>query len=164
MANERGASERQERRSRRNAKRRSDRKSPASTRTYESSNKDVVGQYRDVRIERGYQFLRINQRQSKPRTQGLTEIRGPYYTPMGPRYLRDVLETMGLYIDSVKFAGGSFTLMPRPALEEIIAIAHEFNVLVSTGGFIEQVLTQGPEAVKQYIRECDACGYEGECG
>jgi hypothetical protein len=28
--------------------------------------------------ERGYQFLRINQRQSKPRTRGITEIRGPY--------------------------------------------------------------------------------------
>jgi hypothetical protein len=27
--------------------------------------------------ERGYQFLRINQRQSKPRTRGITEIRGP---------------------------------------------------------------------------------------
>ena len=45
--------------------------------------------------ERGYQFLRINQRQSKPRTRGITEIRGPYYTPMGKRYLRDVLETTG---------------------------------------------------------------------
>jgi hypothetical protein len=32
--------------------------------------------------ERGYQFLRINQRQSKPRTRGITEIRGLYYTPM----------------------------------------------------------------------------------
>ena len=32
--------------------------------------------------ERGYQFLRINQCQSKPRTRGITEIRGPYYTPM----------------------------------------------------------------------------------
>ena len=32
--------------------------------------------------ERGYQFLRINQCQSKPRTRGITEIRGPYHTPM----------------------------------------------------------------------------------
>lgn len=110
--------------------------------------------------ERGYQFLRLNQRQSKPRTQGITEIRGPYYSPMGKRYLRDVLETIGAYVDSVKFAGGSFTLMPRTALEEIIATAHEFDALVSTGGFIEHVLTQGPEAVEKYIQECKAVGFD----
>ena len=33
--------------------------------------------------ERAFAFLEINQRQEKPRTAGLTEIRGPYYTPMG---------------------------------------------------------------------------------
>jgi phosphosulfolactate synthase (CoM biosynthesis protein A) len=110
--------------------------------------------------ERGYQFLRINHRQSKPRARGITEIRGPYYTPMGTRYLRDVLETMGPYVDSLKFAGGSFTLMPRPAVEEVIATAHEFNVLVSTGGFIEYVLTQGRDAVEQYIRECKEVGFD----
>ena len=38
-------------------------------------------------------FLRINHRPPKPRTSGLTEIRGPYYSPMGKRYLQDVLET-----------------------------------------------------------------------
>ncbi|ADE16091.1 (2R)-phospho-3-sulfolactate synthase ComA [Nitrosococcus halophilus Nc 4] len=110
--------------------------------------------------ERGYPFLRLNQRQTKPRTQGITEIRGPYYSVMGKRYLRDVLETMGAYVDSVKFAGGSFTLMPRSALEEIIATAHEFDALVSTGGFIEHVLTQGPEAVEKYIQECKAVGFD----
>jgi phosphosulfolactate synthase (CoM biosynthesis protein A) len=79
---------------------------------------------------------------------------------MGKRYLRDVLETMGAYVDSVKFAGGSFTLMPRSALEEIIATAHEFGALVSTGGFIEHVLTQGPEAVEKYIQECKEVGFD----
>jgi phosphosulfolactate synthase (CoM biosynthesis protein A) len=67
---------------------------------------------------------------------------------------------MGTYVDSVKFAGGSFTLMPRPILEEIIATAHEFGALVSTGGFIEHVLTQGPEAVKKYIQECKEVGFD----
>ena len=32
---------------------------------------------------------------------------------MGKRYLEDVLETMGAYVDALKFAGGSFSLMPR---------------------------------------------------
>src|SRR5262245_61831348 len=62
--------------------------------------------------ERAFAFLHINERQTKPRARGVTEIRGPYYTPMGKRYLQDVLETMGAYVDSLKFAGGSFSLMP----------------------------------------------------
>nr|WP_279322429.1 phosphosulfolactate synthase [Rhodothermus marinus] len=95
-------------------------------------------------MERAFQFLRMNVREPKPRTRGLTEIRGPYYSVMGPNYLRDVLETMGAYIDSLKFAGGSFTLMPRRVLREIIDLCHQYDVLVSTGGFIEYVVTQGP--------------------
>lgn len=109
---------------------------------------------------RGFQFIRMNERDEKPRTRGITEIRGPYYTPMGKRYLEDVLETMGDYIDSLKFAGGSFTLMPPKALKEVIDVAHKHNVLVSTGGFIEHVLTQGPEAVRRYIEECRNVGFD----
>jgi hypothetical protein len=48
---------------------------------------------------------------------------------------------------ALKFAGGSFTLMPEKALGEMIEIAHDHYVLVSTGGFIEHVLTQGSDAV-----------------
>jgi phosphosulfolactate synthase (CoM biosynthesis protein A) len=110
--------------------------------------------------ERGFTYLRTNQRESKPRKRGITEIRGPYYTPMGKRYLEDVLETMAEYVDSLKFAGGSFTLMPLKALREIIDLAHRYNVLVSTGGFIEHVLTQGSEAVNRYIQECQDLGFD----
>ena len=107
-----------------------------------------------------FQFLRANERPSKPRTRGLTEIRGPYYSVMGPRYLSDVLDTMGQHVDALKFAGGSFTLMPEPALSEIIEIAHDHNVLVSTGGFIEHVLTQGPDATDRYIDEVARLGFD----
>ncbi len=110
--------------------------------------------------ERAFPFLRVNDRQDKPRTRGLTEIRGPYYTPMGKRYLSDVLETMGEYVDSLKFAGGSFTLMPRRALTELIELCHKHDVLVSTGGFIESVLPQGDKAVKTYIQECREVGFD----
>ena len=110
--------------------------------------------------ERAFSFLRVNEREGKPRTHGVTEIRGPYYTTMGKRYLEDLLETMGEYVDSLKFAGGSFTLMPKPVLAEIIDLAHRYNVLVSTGGFIEHVLTQGPEAVQRYIQECRDVGFD----
>jgi phosphosulfolactate synthase (CoM biosynthesis protein A) len=110
--------------------------------------------------ERAFPFLRTNRRQAKPRTRGVTEIRGPYYTAMGPRYLQDVLETMGEYVDILKFAGGSFTLFPRDSLKQIIDVAHEHEVLVSTGGFIEYVLTQGPDAVDRYIDECRNVGFD----
>lgn len=104
--------------------------------------------------ERAFSFLPINEREGKPRGHGLTEMRGPYYTPMGKRYLEDVLETMGEYIDILKFAGGSFSLMPRHAVKELIDLCHGYDVMVSTGGFIEHVLTLGKKAVDGYIEEC----------
>ena len=79
---------------------------------------------------------------------------------MGKNYLEDVLSTMGPYVDSLKFAGGSFSLLPGKALKEIIDLAHRHDVLVSTGGFIEYVLTQGTAAVDRYIDECKKVGFD----
>ncbi len=101
-----------------------------------------------------FDFLNRNQRPKKPRTKGITEIRGPYYSVMGKRYLLDILETMGTYVDSLKFAGGSFSLMPPQRVKELIDLAHAHDVLVSTSGFIEYVLTQGKQAVEKYIDAC----------
>jgi len=110
--------------------------------------------------QRAFSFLRMNSRPGKPRRTGMTEIRGPYYTPMGHRYLEDILETMGVYVDSLKFAGGSFSLMPRSAVKEITDTCHRHDVLVSTGGFLEYVLGQGAGAVDCYIRECKDLGFD----
>ncbi len=111
-------------------------------------------------IERSLPFLKMNDRSPKPRKRGVTEIRGPYYTPVGRRYLQDVLETMGAYVDALKFAGGSFSLMPRRAVTDLVDLCHQHDVLVSTGGFIEYVLTQGAPAVQRYIDECKAMGFD----
>jgi phosphosulfolactate synthase (CoM biosynthesis protein A) len=113
-----------------------------------------------TREQRAFSFLTAAHRPSKPRTRGITEIRGPYYSVMGRRYLEDVLDTMGEHVDALKFAGGSFTLMPEHALAEIIETAHAHDVLVSTGGFIEHVLTQGPEATDRYIEEAARVGFD----
>src|SRR6185437_11398954 len=110
--------------------------------------------------ELAFSFLHASHRPPKPRTCGVTEIRGPYYSVMGPRYLDDVLETMGEHVDALKFAGGSFTLMPERALTEIIETAHAHDVLVSTGGFIEHVLTQGADATDAYIDEVARLGFD----
>jgi phosphosulfolactate synthase (CoM biosynthesis protein A) len=112
------------------------------------------------KFERSFPFLRVNEREGKPRKRGLTEIRGPYYSVVGRRYLEDLFELMGRYVDSLKFAGGSFTLMPRQAVRNIIELCHTHDILVSTGGFIERVLVQGDDAVRQYVAECKKLGFD----
>jgi phosphosulfolactate synthase (CoM biosynthesis protein A) len=110
--------------------------------------------------DRGFRFLRMNRREPKPRRRGITEIRGPYYTAIGRRYLEDIFETVGIYVDSLKFAAGSFSLMPSKAVRDIINLCHRYDVSVSTGGFMEFVLTQGREAVTSYVQECKELGFD----
>ena len=114
----------------------------------------------ETRAERAFAFLRLNERPPKPRKRGVTEIRGPYYTPVGRRYLEDVLETMGIYVDTLKYAGGSFALMPREAVRALNDLCHEHEVEVSTGGFLEYVLAQRGDAVARYLEECSELGFD----
>jgi phosphosulfolactate synthase (CoM biosynthesis protein A) len=111
-------------------------------------------------LERAFAFVRLNERPAKPRRRGVTEIRGPYYAPVGHRYLSDVLESMGSYVDTLKYAGGSFALMPRGVVRSLNELCHEHEVQVSTGGFLEYVLTQGPDAVAHYLKECRELGFD----
>ncbi|HEX6762766.1 MAG TPA: phosphosulfolactate synthase [Gaiellaceae bacterium] len=110
--------------------------------------------------ERAFGFLELNGRPQKPRTRGVTEIRGPYYTPVGPRYLEDLLEAMGAWVDTLKYAGGSFALMPRGSVRALNEVCHEHDVEVSTGGFLEHVLTRGGDAVDRYLEECRELGFD----
>ncbi len=110
--------------------------------------------------ERAFAFLELNERPPKPRRRGVTEIRGPYYTPVGHRYLEDLLETMGEYVDTLKYAGGSFALMPRESVRALNELCHEHEVEVSTGGFLETVLARRGDAVERYLEECRALGFD----
>lgn len=110
--------------------------------------------------DRAFPFIQLNERQPKPRKRGVTEIRGPYYNVVGKNYLEDILQTMGNYVDAFKFAGGSFTLMPRKAVKELIDTCHKYDVQVSTGGFIERVLARSPDLVDNYIQECKSLGFD----
>ncbi len=110
--------------------------------------------------DRPFAFLRTNAPPPKPRSRRITEVRGPYYTAFGQRHLQDLLETMGPSIDILKFAGGSFAVMPARAVRQFIELCHQHDVLVSTGGFIEYVLTQGREAVRRYLGECRELGFD----
>ena len=74
--------------------------------------------------ENGFGFIRHNPCLPKPRNSGVTEIRGPYYSAYGKRHLQDILETMGYHVDGLKFAGGSFSMMPEERVRELIDLAH----------------------------------------
>lgn len=107
-----------------------------------------------------FDWLRRNERQVKPRTIGLTEIRAAYYSNFGMSYFKDILELSGNYVDSIKYAGGSFTMMNPEKIREINDLAHSYGVEISTGGFMEYVLTQGRDAVKKYIRDVKELGFD----
>ena len=50
--------------------------------------------------------------------------------------------------------------MPRKALIDLIELCHRNEVKVSTGGFLEYVLTQGADAVDRYLHECHELGFD----
>ncbi|KAJ3794805.1 2R-phospho-3-sulfolactate synthase [Lentinula aff. detonsa] len=110
-----------------------------------------------------YNFLPSNFLPAKPRSHGLTEIRGPYYYPVTQTYLDELLSDWGEFVDGVKFAGGAFSLMPEERLRGLIETAHKHNVYVSTGGYIEKVLSSsnGNRAVIQkYLETCKNMGFD----
>lgn len=110
--------------------------------------------------ETTFSFIPRAARSAKPRRTGLTEIRGPYYSAYGPRHLADLFETMGQWIDGIKFAGGSFALMRPEAVKSFLDAAHDNGAYVSTGGWIENVLRFGPDAVDRYIEEAKSLGFD----
>ena len=110
--------------------------------------------------ETTFSFIPRAARSAKPRKTGITEIRGPYYSAYGSRHLADLLDTVGAWIDGIKYAGGSFALMPPDAVKSINKLAHDHDVYVSTGGWIENVLRFGQDAVDRYIEEAKALGFD----
>lgn len=110
--------------------------------------------------ERAFDFLEVNDRPSKPREYGLTEIGGGYYDPIGVNRLQDIFETLGEYVDIFKLSGGCFVLMEYETVAELIDICHEYDVEVSTGGFIEKVLVRNPNEVDAYLEEAAELSFD----
>src|SRR5207253_7052776 len=107
-----------------------------------------------------FDFVKLNELPEKPRKTGVIEFRGPYYTPVTYGYLRDLLDDWGEYVDGFKFAGGSMRLLDRDKTRKMIQLCHEHNVYVSTGGFVERVIVQGPDAVDKYLEECKSLEFD----
>lgn len=58
---------------------------------------------------------------------------------------------MGHFVDGLKFAGGSHSLMPKTYIKEVTNMAHKHNVYVSTGEWAEHLLQKGPSSFKDYV-------------
>jgi phosphosulfolactate synthase (CoM biosynthesis protein A) len=107
-----------------------------------------------------FDFIRLNELPTKPRKTGIIEFRGPYYTPVTQGYLTDLLDEWGDYVDGFKFAGGSMRLLTEHKTRKMIQICHDHSVYVSTGGFVERVIVQGPDAVDKYLEECKSLEFD----
>jgi len=94
---------------------------------------------------------------------GLTEIRGSYYNPVTHTYLNELLSDWGEFVDGVKFAGGAFTLMPQDRLRKLIDMIHSHGSYVSTGGYIERVISTSAgnkDVITKYLETCKEVGFD----
>lgn len=107
-----------------------------------------------------FNFVPRAHRPAKPRSYGMTEIRAPYYDTYGPRHMQDVFDVASPWVDGIKWAGGSFALLPREQVRKFSDIAHENDAYVSSGGWIETVLRYGDDAVDQYLKEAKEVGFD----
>ncbi|CAI9756571.1 unnamed protein product [Fraxinus pennsylvanica] len=105
-------------------------------------------------------FFEDEDRPEKPRRYGVTEVRGPHYSLFSQNLLQDVFESMGQFVDGLKFTGGSHSLMSKSYIKEVTDMAHKHNVYVSTGDWAEHLLRKGPSAFKEYIEECKQMGFD----
>ncbi len=109
---------------------------------------------------KAFDFVKIGELPPKPRELGVIEIRGPYYTSVSYGYVKNLLDDWSEYVDGFKFAGGSQRLLAKDKVKKIIDLCHDYDVYVSTGGFVERVIVQGTEAVDEYLEECKALGFD----
>ncbi|KAF2303612.1 hypothetical protein GH714_020117 [Hevea brasiliensis] len=87
-------------------------------------------------------------------------MRGPQYSLLSHNMLQDIFESMGQFVDGLKFSGGSHSLMPKSFIKEVIDMAHQHHVYVSTGDWAEHLLHKGPSGFKEYVEECKSMGFD----
>lgn len=105
-------------------------------------------------------FFEEEDRPEKPRRYGVTEMRGPYFSLLSQNLLQDIFESSGQFVDGLKFAGGSHSLMSRSYIKEVTSMARKHEVYVSTGDWAEHLLRKGPSAFQEYINECKQLGFD----
>ncbi|CAK9327364.1 unnamed protein product [Citrullus colocynthis] len=99
-------------------------------------------------------------RPEKPRRCGVTEMRGPHYTLSSQNVIQEIFESVGQFVDGLKFSGGSHSLLPRDFMKEVTEMAHRHDIYVSTGDWAEHLLRKGPSGFKEYVEECKLLGFD----
>lgn len=93
----------------------------------------------------------------KPRNVGLTEVRTAAHSVSR---IASYVDTLGPYLDSVKWAVGTQRLLPRSQVKEINDYLHENQLEVSSGGVLESVMPLGDKAVMQFLEESKELGFD----
>src|ERR687893_765326 len=101
-----------------------------------------------------FDFLELAPRSSKPRRQGLTSI-GDDGDPVN--WIREMLDTWGEYVDSVKFAA-ALLMMPARVVEQRIKVYRDHNVDVALADPIFAVAYYQGKAA-QYLRVARDMGF-----
>ncbi|EPS63508.1 hypothetical protein M569_11276, partial [Genlisea aurea] len=106
-------------------------------------------------------FFADEDRPEKPRRYGVTEVGGSRYSLLSRNSLQDLLESIGDFVDGLKLTGGSnSSSMSKTYIKEVIDIAHNYGVYVSTGDWAKHLHRGGHYAFKQHIEECKELGFD----
>lgn len=65
---------------------------------------------------------------------------------------QEMMESMGQFVDGLKFTGGSESLMPKSFIREATKLAHEHDIYVSTGDWAEYLQQKGSSSFKEYVK------------
>lgn len=87
-------------------------------------------------------------------------MRGPHYTLSSQNVIQEIFESVGQFVDGLKFSGGSHSLLPRDFMKEVTEMAHRHDIYVSTGDWAEHLLRKGPSGFKEYVEECKLLGFD----
>ncbi|KAH1242851.1 Protein HEAT-STRESS-ASSOCIATED 32 [Glycine max] len=69
-------------------------------------------------------------------------------------------ESVGDYVDGLKFSGGSHSMMPKATIKQAIDMAHQHDVYVSTGDWAEHMVSKSPSSFKEYVEEYKQLGFD----
>ena len=106
-------------------------------------------------INFAFDQIPIPERQSKPRSKGLTMM---IDWGLPPGLQKDCLDSHGLYIDEAKIAAGSPRVMPAKQLKKKIAAYSEYEIPCFPGGlFTELAIAQGN--YDRFLEEAKQTGF-----
>ena len=95
---------------------------------------------------KAFDFVRIQEPSAKPHSEGVIEIRGPYYTPVTYSYLRGLLEDWGEYVDGYKFAK-----VAKTAKDAGLLLARGADIILTwiSPSKIAKLITHFDQAIKE---------------